>query len=207
MFISRFNVAYVERDTSWTVAAQDGIVVVASSARDKQAKGHRGLEHRAGALGSLKTWVRCLDPRTWQGAMSEPLIRVLRCSYPGVIVAEGLAANVDHFVQVVKSWQWKALQVRCELDGPVVEPPPDVSPKDAATWAVRTKSHLGPVLGEDMKEKVCVKEVEGLNEVGGMCVQSFSLSRQSRLLTLLSLLSMRAAGLEDVFYTALKLQK
>ncbi|BGP21381.1 DUF1115 domain containing protein [Rhodotorula toruloides] len=106
--------------------------------------------------------------------------------YPGVIIAEGLASNVDHFIQVVKSWQWKALQVRCELDGPVIEPPPDFSPKEAATWAVRTKSHLGPVLGKDAKEKICVKEVEGLHEVGEI---------------------MRAAGLEDVFYTALKLQK
>ncbi|BGP28539.1 hypothetical protein JCM10296v2_000275 [Rhodotorula toruloides] len=106
--------------------------------------------------------------------------------YPGVIIAEGLAPNVDHFVQVVKSWQWKALQVRCELDGPVIEPPPDIPPNEAATWAVRTKSHLGPVLGKEAKEKICVKEVEGLNEVGEI---------------------MRAAGLEDVFYTALKLQK
>lgn len=95
-----------------------------------------------------------------------------------MIIAEGLASNVDHFVQVVKSWQWKALQVRCELDGPVIEPPPDIAPNEAATWAVRTKSHLGPVLGKDAKEKICAKEVEGLNEVGEMCVEPFLLSRE-----------------------------
>lgn len=86
-----------------------------------------------------------------------------------MIIVEGLASNVDSFVQIVKSWQWKALQVRCEIDGETVTPPEEVSPREAPAWAVRTRSHLGKVLGgEDGKGKIGVKEVEGLNELGEM---------------------------------------
>ncbi|BGP36354.1 hypothetical protein JCM10450v2_000253 [Rhodotorula kratochvilovae] len=109
--------------------------------------------------------------------------------YPGVIIVEGIASNVDEFVHRIKQLQWKALQVRCELDGPLVDAPAaaeGVSARDAPAWAVRRRSHLGPVLDPLGREKVCVKEVEGLNEVGEI---------------------MRAAGLEDVFLTALKLNK
>ncbi|GAA5955322.1 hypothetical protein JCM8115_001914 [Rhodotorula mucilaginosa] len=109
-----------------------------------------------------------------------------RPGYPGVIVAEGLAHNVDAFVQIVKSWQWKALQVRCEIDGEKVDPPADVSVRDAPLWTVRTRSHLGRVLDADGTTKVGAREVEGLNELGEL---------------------MRSAGLEDVFLTAMKLQK
>ncbi|GAA5981425.1 hypothetical protein JCM10908_004105 [Rhodotorula pacifica] len=109
-----------------------------------------------------------------------------RPGYPGVIVAEGLAHNVDSFVQIVKSWQWKALQVRCEIDGDKVDPPSGMSAREAPLWAVRTRSHLGKVLDPEGKTKVGAREVEGLNELGEI---------------------MRSAGLEDVFLTAMKLQK
>ncbi|GAA5885482.1 hypothetical protein JCM3774_003365 [Rhodotorula dairenensis] len=109
-----------------------------------------------------------------------------RPGYPGVIVAEGLADNVDSFVQIVKSWQWKALQVRCEIDGERVDPPAELSAREAPLWAVRTRSHLGRVLAPDGTTKVGAREVEGLNELGEI---------------------MRSAGLEDVFLTAMKLQK
>ncbi|GAA5997175.1 uncharacterized protein JCM10292_000077 [Rhodotorula paludigena] len=106
--------------------------------------------------------------------------------YPGVIIVEGLAHNADEFVYRIKQLQWKALQVRCELDGPVVIPPEDLDAKEAPRWAVRRRSHLGSVLDPDARDKICVREMEGLNEVGEI---------------------MRAAGLEDVFLTALKLNK
>lgn len=91
-------------------------------------------------------------------------------SYPGVIIVEGLAHNADEFVYRIKQLQWKALQVRCELDGPVVVPPEDLDAKDAPRWAVRRRSHLGSVLDPDAQGKICVREMEGLNEVGEMCV-------------------------------------
>ncbi|BGP52607.1 hypothetical protein JCM8202_004865 [Rhodotorula sphaerocarpa] len=109
-----------------------------------------------------------------------------RPGYPGVIIVEGLASNIDQFVQIVKSWQWKALQVRCEVDGEVVQPPKDVSPREAPTWAVRTRAQLGKVLDPEGRGKIGVREVEGLNELGEI---------------------MRSAGLEEVFLTAMKLQK
>lgn len=87
-----------------------------------------------------------------------------------MIVAEGLAHNVDAFVQIVKSWQWKALQVRCEIDGDKVDPPADVSVRDAPLWAVRTRSHLGKVLDPNSTTKVGAREVEGLNELGELYV-------------------------------------
>ncbi|GAA5828241.1 hypothetical protein JCM11251_002653 [Rhodosporidiobolus azoricus] len=106
--------------------------------------------------------------------------------YPGVIIVEGLKEGVDEFVHRIKQLQWKALQVRCEQDGAVVSPPSSVSPAEAAAWVVRNRSLLGPALTTDPKEKICVKEVEGLNEVGEI---------------------MRKAGMYEVFLTALKLNK
>ncbi|GAA5823390.1 hypothetical protein JCM3770_006849 [Rhodotorula araucariae] len=117
------------------------------------------------------------------------LYGISKPGYPGVIIVEGLASNVDEFVHRIKQLQWKALQVRCELDGPLVDAPladDGVGAKDAPGWAVRRKSHLGPVLDPRSVDKVCVKEVETLHEVGEL---------------------MRAAGLWDVFTTALKLNK
>jgi hypothetical protein len=63
-------------------------------------------------------------------------------------------------------WQWKALTVRCEQPGALVIPPCDVSPANAETWTMRNRSLLGPVLSTGPKDKICVKEVENLNEVG-----------------------------------------
>ncbi|GAA5899178.1 hypothetical protein JCM5296_000358 [Sporobolomyces johnsonii] len=114
------------------------------------------------------------------------LFGISKPGYPGVIVVEGAKEQVDEFVWRIKQLQWKALQIRCEQDGAVVTPPPDVSPPEAAAWAVRHRSHLGPVLSSDLHHKICVREVEGLNEVGDI---------------------MRNAGLEDVFLTAMKLNK
>ncbi|TNY23187.1 hypothetical protein DMC30DRAFT_56113 [Rhodotorula diobovata] len=111
--------------------------------------------------------------------------------YPGVIIVEGLASNVDEFVHRIKQLQWKALQVRCELGGALIDAQAveeaGLGVRDAPVWVVRRRSHLGPVLDPKGADKVCVREVEGLNEVGEI--------------------SMRAAGLEDVFLTALKLNK
>ncbi|BGP12434.1 hypothetical protein JCM10213_007000 [Rhodosporidiobolus nylandii] len=105
--------------------------------------------------------------------------------YPGVIIVEGLQDHVDDFVWRIKQLQWKALQVRCEQPGAVVSPPSSVSPADATTWVMRNRSQLGPVLAQTATEKICVKEVEGLNEVGEI---------------------MRSAGLYEVFLTAMKLK-
>ncbi|GAA5972705.1 hypothetical protein JCM11641_002985 [Rhodosporidiobolus odoratus] len=106
--------------------------------------------------------------------------------YPGVIVIEGLQDQVDEFVHRIKQLQWKALQVRCEQDGPVVSPPSSVSPAEASTWVVRNRSQLGSIISRDSTDKICVREVEGLNEVGEI---------------------MKKAGLYEVFLTAMKLNK
>lgn len=129
------------------------------------------MESRAPALGTLETWVSS-SPRSLVANSGRPLTftPARPISYPGVIVAEGLAHNVDAFVQIVKSWQWKALQVRCEIDGEKVDPPADVSVRDAPLWTVRTRSHLGRVLDADGTTKVGAREVEGLNELGELYV-------------------------------------
>ncbi|GAA6002792.1 hypothetical protein JCM10207_007684 [Rhodosporidiobolus poonsookiae] len=106
--------------------------------------------------------------------------------YPGCIIIEGLCDRVDEFVYRIKQLQWKALQVRCEQDGPSVTPPEEVPPAEAATWVVRHRSQLGPVISTSPSDKICVREVEGLNDVGEY---------------------MRRAGLYEVFLTALKLNK
>ncbi|GAA6059367.1 hypothetical protein JCM10212_003265 [Sporobolomyces blumeae] len=106
--------------------------------------------------------------------------------YPGVIVVEGEKENVDEFVHRIKQLQWKALQIRCEEEGAVVTPPNDVPPREATEWAVRHRTHLGPNMSKDSHDKVCVREFEGLNEVGEL---------------------MRKSGMEDIFLTALKISK
>lgn len=143
-----------------------------------------------------------------------------------MIIVEGLASNVDEFVHRIKQLQWKALQVRCELGGALIDAQAveeaGLGVRDAPVWVVRRRSHLGPVLDPKGADKVCVREVEGLNEVGEMCVPSLlctlragslhgQLPRESRDAAKTDLWgstsSMRAAGLEDVFLTALKLNK
>ncbi|GAA5851902.1 hypothetical protein JCM5353_005879 [Sporobolomyces roseus] len=114
------------------------------------------------------------------------LFGISKPGYPGVIVIEGSQENVDEFVYRIKQLQWKALQVRCEEDGAVVIPPKDVPVTEALEWVVRNRSHLGPVLSQDVHDKICVREVEGLNDLGDI---------------------MRKAGLEEVFLTALKISK
>lgn len=132
------------------------------------------MESRTPTLGSFETWVSqqfnffILDGEL--GMDVDPHTHERPISYPGVIVAEGLAHNVDAFVQIVKSWQWKALQVRCEIDGDKVDPPVDVSVRDAPLWAVRTRSHLGRVFDPDGTAKVGAREVEGLKELGELYV-------------------------------------
>ncbi|GAA6040366.1 hypothetical protein JCM8097_007578 [Rhodosporidiobolus ruineniae] len=118
------------------------------------------------------------------GSSELELFGLSKPGYPGVFIVEGLQDRVDEFAYRIKQLNWKALQVRCEQDGALVTPSPEVPPSEAVAWAVRHHSHLGPVLSKDPKEKICVKEVEGLNEVGEL---------------------MRSAGLEQVFRTALKL--
>ncbi|GJN92109.1 hypothetical protein Rhopal_005138-T1 [Rhodotorula paludigena] len=170
--------------------------------REEQAGLRRALNEAVEAVGSggptgplqLKTvllWSHHLlatskrkDIVAWSTELE--LYGLSKPGYPGVIIVEGLAHNADEFVCRIKQLQWKALQVRCELDGPVVVPPEDLDAKEAPRWAVRRRSHLGSVLDPDEKGKICVREMEGLNEVGEI---------------------MRAAGLEDVFLTALKLNK
>ncbi|GAA6013370.1 hypothetical protein JCM11491_006369 [Sporobolomyces phaffii] len=111
---------------------------------------------------------------------------IAKPGHPGVIVIEGSRENVDDFVHRIKQLQWKALQIRCEEDGETITPPDDVSPTDSLEWVMRKRSRLGPVLSSDPHDKVCVREVEGLNELGDI---------------------MRKAGLESVFLTALKISK
>ncbi|GAA5870394.1 hypothetical protein JCM16303_001988 [Sporobolomyces ruberrimus] len=114
------------------------------------------------------------------------LFGISKPGYPGVIVIEGSKENVDDFVWRIKQLQWKALQIRCEQDGALITPPEEISPMDSLEWVMRNRSQLGPVLSTDSNEKICVKEVEGLNDLGDI---------------------MRKAGLEDVFLTALKISK
>lgn len=125
-----------------------------------------------------------------------------------MIVVEGSQENVDEFVYRIKQLQWKALQVRCEEDGATVTPPKEVPVTEALDWVVRNRSHLGPVLSQDVHDKICVREVEGLNDLGDMYVLTFIVSCQ--LLVLMrseSFRRMRKAGLEEVFLTALKISK
>ncbi|GAA5922723.1 uncharacterized protein JCM15063_003402 [Sporobolomyces koalae] len=114
------------------------------------------------------------------------LFGVSKPGYPGVIVIEGMKENVEEFVWRIKQLQWKALQIRCEEDGDVVTPPEDIAPTEAVSWVVRNRSHLGPVLSRDPNDKICVREVEKLNDLGDI---------------------MRQANLEEVFLTALKISK
>ncbi|GAA5858833.1 hypothetical protein JCM8547_005006 [Rhodosporidiobolus lusitaniae] len=112
---------------------------------------------------------------------------VSKPGYPGIFIVEGIEDRVDDFVHRVKQWQWKALQVRCEQPGALVHPPSTVPANEGATWVMRNKALLAPVLGgKDGRDKVCVKEVEGLNEVGEI---------------------MKQAGMYNVFLTAMKLSK
>lgn len=124
------------------------------------------------------------DIVSWSSELN--LYGISKPGYPGVIVIEGSEENVDEFVWRIKQLQWKALQIRCEQDGATIKPPPEVSPNDALEWVMRHKSQLGPSLSSDPAEKICVREVEGLNELGEL---------------------MRKSGLEDVFLTALKISK
>lgn len=115
------------------------------------------------------------------------LFGISKPGYPGVIVIEGSKENVDEFVWRIKQLQWKALQIRCEQDGAVFSAPKEISPSNALEWVMRNKSQLGPSLtSSDPTEKICVREVEGLNDVGDI---------------------MRKSGMEDVFLTALKITK
>ncbi|KAM0793511.1 hypothetical protein ACM66B_000950 [Microbotryomycetes sp. NB124-2] len=104
--------------------------------------------------------------------------------YPGVWVVEGLVDDVDEFVYRIKQLNWKALQVRCELESPACAPPSDLPANEHAEWARRHATHLAPVLCKSSQSKVGLCEVEGLDELGTF---------------------MTKAGLDDVFKTALKL--
>jgi len=85
--------------------------------------------------------------------------------YPGVIVVEGVEEQVDEFVHRIKQLQWKALQVRSETLGPELTPPAGLDDKARTGWALRT-AQLGKVLGEDKDERVCVKELDDMGDVG-----------------------------------------
>lgn len=87
--------------------------------------------------------------------------------YPGVIVVEGVEDQVDEFVHRIKQLQWKALQVRSETLGPELTPPAGLDDKARIEWAVQY-THFGKVLGGAKGERVCVKEIEDLGEVGDM---------------------------------------
>ncbi|GAA5838062.1 hypothetical protein JCM3766R1_004189 [Sporobolomyces carnicolor] len=124
------------------------------------------------------------DIIAWSTELS--LFGISKPGYPGVIVVEGCRENVDEFVWRIKQLQWKALQIRCEQDGQVAVVPDSVAASDSLEWTMRNKSQLGPVLSTDPSDKICVREVEGLNELGEI---------------------MREGGLEVVFLTALKINK
>lgn len=85
--------------------------------------------------------------------------------YPGVICVEGVEEQVDEFVYRIKQLNWKALQVRLETLGVVLEPPEGLDEKEVVAWAMR-QAHLAKVLGRDAGERVCVKEVEDMGQVG-----------------------------------------
>lgn len=87
--------------------------------------------------------------------------------YPGVIVVEGVEEQVDEFVYRIKQLQWKALQVRSETFGPELTPPPGLDDKARTDWAVKT-AHFAKVLGEHKEQRVCVREIEDMGELGEM---------------------------------------
>ncbi|ORY90114.1 hypothetical protein BCR35DRAFT_299655 [Leucosporidium creatinivorum] len=144
-------------------------------------------------------------PSSWTSATSTPnpgkrknivswaselqLWGISKPGYPGVIVVEGLQGGVDEFVWRIKQLNWKALQVRCEVDGfssssSSSSLPPEVQglgQRERIEWALREKSCLGRVLG-------------GAEGEGGKIGVSSS-----------SALAMTKAGLEEVFRTAMKL--
>ncbi|KAK4055173.1 hypothetical protein OIV83_000453 [Microbotryomycetes sp. JL201] len=101
--------------------------------------------------------------------------------YPGVWVVEGLVPDVDEFTHRIKQLNWKALQVRCELESPAFEAPPG---KEQMRWILEHKTYLASVLASSFENKIGVIEVERLDELGSL---------------------MKKAGLADVFKTALKL--
>ncbi|KAI5479367.1 DUF1115 domain containing protein [Pseudohyphozyma bogoriensis] len=117
--------------------------------------------HHLLATGKRKNivqWAREL--RLW--GISKP-------GYPGVIVVEGLASNVDEFVSRIKALNWKALQVRSETSRSVPPAPPEtnVPPLERETWVLRNVARLASVLGRQGDE-VGVREVEGMGEVGDL---------------------------------------
>lgn len=189
--------------------------MVTSPIGNIKAKGYSFVVDRVETVWNFETRVRsrslfiCLSAPS----KSSEYVPELTCSsislrYPGVIVIEGSQENVDEFVYRIKQLQWKALQVRCEEDGAVVTPPKEVPVTEAREWVVRNRSHLGPVLSQDSHDKICVREVEGLNDLGDMYVSCFTLSCQLLVLTLSQWFHrMRKAGLEEVFLTALKISK
>jgi len=189
--------------------------MVTSPIGNIEAKGYRRMVDRVETVWNFETRVRSRSLLICHSAppkSSEYVPVLTRCSiflrYPGVIVIEGSQENVDEFVYRIKQLQWKALQVRCEEDGVVVTPPKEVPVTEVLEWVVRNRSHLGPVLSQDAHDKICVREVEGLNDLGDMYVLCCLDSRQ--LLVLIrsqSFHRMRKAGLEEVFLTALKISK
>ncbi|KAK4057704.1 hypothetical protein OIO90_001352 [Microbotryomycetes sp. JL221] len=119
-----------------------------------------------------------------QWASELKLWGISKPGYPGVWVVEGLVADVDEFVFRIKQLNWKALQVRCEIEGNQVSKPSGNTPAEQIDWALRTQTHLASVLEGGTNDKIGVREVEGLDELGTLMGQ---------------------AGLADVFRTALKL--
>lgn len=56
---------------------------------------------------------------------------------------------------------WKALQIRCEIDHPAVTPPDHiVNPVSREDWALRTQAKLAKSLAGDAEEKIGVSRAE-----------------------------------------------
>lgn len=87
---------------------------------------------------------------TTQAGISKP-------GYPGVIVVEGLSANVNEFVARIKRLNWQALQVRCEEEDEPIQATEEYP--DMAEW-VQVHAKLAKT-----GEKLIVHEVESLADV------------------------------------------
>ena len=115
-------------------------------------------------------------------------------SAAGILICEGEELDVAEFVQRLRALRWKAMAVRLEL----LQSGLDAHSKGRGRYcnthaACRCEQQIPVPEGAQLRDNLCIKH-EGIIELdeGGMSELS---------------LACLEAGLEDMFLTALKIQK
>jgi hypothetical protein len=102
--------------------------------------------------------------------------------FPGVVIVEGMAPDVREYVARVRALQWQAMQVRAE------QLLPCSSCRDSSSCCsgqVSTAASVG-VVGRALNNRFTELPETGMSQLGNEC---------------------KAAGLEELFLAALKLNK